>query len=143
MSTLTELIKESLDGKLSDQIYASIKVNHNVINEKDTSQLLWDTLSIPRISDFAYEYEKDFNEVNSLCSFWYSKIDRNRDPIYFTYNTCGTSAGESAFNMLIGGNVISDKVLKSLGKLSVMERSGCKYMRFIPKNSDKIFFIFR
>lgn len=142
MHTLQEALEaNSLEHKLEMQIRTSL--NGEQMNEANdvSNTLITDTLSIPNIFDFDELYGKSFWDVKSLVSMW-DKINSNRDPQYMTYSSCGTNAGKIAFSACSGGDIIQSKSLK-IGEISIMQKSGCKYLRFRPISSNEIFFFFR
>lgn len=80
MSTLTDLIKESLEGKLSDQIRTSLEADSNEMNEAKSAPLFVDTpeaeAEIKKVKPFGI-YTEAYNKPTGKIIIGYTNEGRH------------------------------------------------------------------
>lgn len=132
MPTLTDLIKESLEGKLSDQIRASLEADGNEMNEMNSFSVK--DMLFPQQSHIGYSIysptvfsAKPFDKTKGLSTIWKTKISRNNVPKYIVDDS--SKSNMNVTDILRKGNVTWEKELPDIGTVQIANIRGIKYMK--------------
>lgn len=134
MVLLTELIKESLEGKLSDQIRTSLASEDGEMNEMNSFSIK--DMLFPQRSHIGYSIysptvfsTRPFDKTKGLSTIWKTKISRNNAPKYIVDDS--SKSNMNVTDILRKGNVTWEKELPDIGTVQIANIRGIKYMKII------------